>query len=116
MALSMIMGKKTPISAFSECLNLAMRVRKMLQERAKACGMDEVQFFSKLRHRYCLMAELNFSLVRNTSPLFSSKIISSSNASTYAIATSCGQHVWDQIPARCCSCSCRASCNHVGAV
>ena len=36
MAFSMIMGKKTPISAFRECLNLAMRVRKMLQERAKA--------------------------------------------------------------------------------
>lgn len=83
MALSMIMGKKTPISALRECLNLAMRVRKMLQESAKAWGMDDVQFFSKLRHRYCLMAELNFSLVRNTSPLFSSRIISNSSASTY---------------------------------
>ena len=82
MALSIIMGKKTPISAFRECLNLAMRVRKMLHDRANACGMEEVQFFSRLRHRYCWMAELNFSLKRNTSPLFSNKIISSSNAST----------------------------------
>ncbi len=82
MAFSMIMGKKTPISALRECLNLAMRVRKMLQDRAKAWGMEEVQFFNRLRHRYCLMAELNFSLVRKTSPLFSSRIIRSSSAST----------------------------------
>lgn len=81
-AFSMIMGKKTPISALRECLNLAIRVRKMLQDRAKACGMEDVQFFSRLRHRYCLIAELNFSLVLNTSPLFSSNIISSSRAKT----------------------------------
>ncbi len=39
MALSMIMGKKTPMSAFRECLNLAIRVMKMLQDSAKACSM-----------------------------------------------------------------------------
>ena len=38
MALSIIMGKKTPMSAFSECLNLAIRVMKMLQDSANACS------------------------------------------------------------------------------
>ena len=38
MALSMIMGKKTPMSAFRECLNLAIRVMKMLQDSANACS------------------------------------------------------------------------------
>ena len=38
MALSMIMGKKTPMSAFRECLNLAIRVIKMLQDSANACS------------------------------------------------------------------------------
>ena len=78
------MGKNTPSSAFSDCRNLLMRVRKMLQLRRSACGMADAQFLSRLRQRYCLMAAANFSEVANTSPEFSSRILSSSNARTYS--------------------------------
>ena len=38
MARSRIIGKKTPISAFRECLKRVMRVKKMEEVRASAVG------------------------------------------------------------------------------
>jgi hypothetical protein len=76
------MGKNTPISAFRFLRNLVMRVRKMEQQRRSAAGTADWQFFSSDRHRYCLMADTKRSVERNSGPLFSSRIFSSSSAST----------------------------------
>jgi hypothetical protein len=81
------MGKKTPISALSDCRNFATSVRKMELDRRSACGTVDAAFFRRLRHRYCLMAAMNLSDVRNTEPLFSRRILSSSNASTCSTHT-----------------------------
>jgi hypothetical protein len=38
-------------SAFKECRNFEMSVRKIEQLRRSACGLADAQFFSRLRHR-----------------------------------------------------------------
>jgi hypothetical protein len=57
-ARSNIMGKKTPISALRAWRNLMSRVKNMEQVRAWAWLTELVTFFSRLRHRYCLMAAM----------------------------------------------------------
>jgi hypothetical protein len=53
------MGKNTPISAFSPALNLETRLIKMEQDNWKIFISDDALFFSRERHRYCLMAPRN---------------------------------------------------------
>mmetsp|Transcript_33177 Transcript_33177/g.84228 ORF Transcript_33177/g.84228 Transcript_33177/m.84228 type:complete len:328 (-) Transcript_33177:1286-2269(-) len=77
-----IMGKNTPISALIDALNLDSSDRKMEQHSCSAAGTLEDVFLSRLTHRYCLMAPMNFSERLNVGPLFSSSTLSSSSAST----------------------------------
>lgn len=92
MGRSRIIGKNTPISAFRLLRNLAMRVRKMEQQRRSAAGTADWQFLSRLRHRYCLMADTKRSPLRNCGPLFSSSTLSSSSASTCSRWVVAGGH------------------------
>lgn len=57
--LSIIIGKKTPISAFNPALNLETRLIKMEHDSWKMIKSAEALFFKRDRHRYCLMAPKN---------------------------------------------------------
>mmetsp|Transcript_35654 Transcript_35654/g.84490 ORF Transcript_35654/g.84490 Transcript_35654/m.84490 type:complete len:327 (-) Transcript_35654:960-1940(-) len=82
-ALRRIMGKNSLTSAFSVCLNFRTRVSRMEQESRCACGTGLAEFLRRERHRCCLTAEMNRSLLAKTGPLFSSRILMSSSESNF---------------------------------
>lgn len=45
-------------------------VKKIAKDNSKTSGTDETPFLDNATHRYCLMAVINMSLVRNTGPAF----------------------------------------------
>ncbi len=42
----------------------------MARLSSNTCGTDDTPFLDSATHRYCLMALMNISLVRNTGPAF----------------------------------------------
>lgn len=53
------MGKNTPISAFKPGLNLETKLMKIEHDSWKMIIRVEALFFSRERHKYCLMAPKN---------------------------------------------------------
>ena len=59
---------QTSICILRCCLKLPSNVRKIAKESSNTCGTEEAPFLDSATHRYCLMALMNISLVRNTGP------------------------------------------------
>ena len=60
----------TSICIFKCCLKFESSVRKMARDSSNTLVTDDTPFFESATHRYCLIALMNISLVRNTGPAF----------------------------------------------
>lgn len=60
----------TSICILRCCLKLDSSVRKMASDSSNTSGTELTPFLDRATHRYCLMALMNMSFVRNTGPAF----------------------------------------------